>query len=1168
MHSVDARKLTCLSLLAPMLCLVSSVLIADTFVRFEHLTIEDGLAQNSATQLIQDQSGYVWFGTEDGLHRYDGYNFRVFRKDVEDQNSLSHSHVISLAEDADGHIWAGTQGGGLNRVNPATEDVERINFDGEGVSEGHSIVFAVHVDTEEGVWAGTDDGLLYRPPDGDQFRKLETSDELTAPVLAIEEVGEGRIIVGTRSGIGKATDKRDALVRALDHEAPEAFREEWVAAFAASRAGGFWAAAPGKLLYQGDDGTSQIIEGDELSGDGLPDQEVRGISKDQEGNLWLASYGGGLWRVSAENGESRQFRQDPARPQSLSDEALLDVMVDSSGLIWVGTESTGISRLNPQSLRFGHHGHHPLNENSLPHPVIWSLEQGEDETLLVGTEDGLGRIDLTSNEVSRFGPRPEDREEGLWNHFIYNLHKDEAGTIWIGTFTGLWYLPADAAPGDYFERPEMDETVDEIIDSLSVFDSTEIDGSIYFSAHEGIFRRTPDGAWEWIVPPRNKDTERSAPSPLGQTPVFGLQSSRDEHLWLGTDRGLYLYDPDEDRILETYNAENNSLSHDTVMGMVEDGDDYLWVAGLAGLDRIARENGERRRYTTEDGLPSNMVYSVIRDLHGHIWAGTPQGLARLDPDSGSVVVFDARDGLQSNEFNAGAVLALPDGRLGFGGLNGINLFDPQDLDVETPEPPVRITRADLDGRFRYDLPDNDEPLVIGPETSSVSFEFAVLDFRNPARNQFEYKLEGFDDVWRRPGTLNRATFTNLPPGEYRFQVLGANSLGVWNRDGTSLDLIIEPPLWRTGYAYAFYVVLVSSMIGFLLLMYQRRRAREEALNRERERRHWAESLHQLTARIADSLEPSTIADRLFDSLGGLVQADAMTLWQEKDGLLQRVGESGPSHLTTPMREIPRRLQEVCSAAERTGVPQHLDGAALRQLGFGEEEVNTLQGMVAPLRASGVGFGVLAALRSGRAFSAQETGLIMAAGTQGLVSLEKADLFLQVEELASTDGLTGLYNRRHFEELVRQELERNRRYSRNSAILLVDLDRFKQINDRHGHEVGDLCLQVMARTLVEEFRRSDIIARYGGEEFIVFLPETTTGEAEQAAERLRARVEAQEFVPDAPGTRVTASVGVAYIRAGDTRLDEHVRRADEALYKAKDAGRNRVSVASTPDEPDD
>lgn len=1151
---------TLLVTLLAAVAMIPAGLQASPFVRFSSLTIEDGLAQNSVNAVFQDSRGLIWIGTEEGLHRYDGYDFRIYRGAGESGPRLSNGFINAIAEDAEGGLWIGTNHGGVNRLGPERRTITHFSVDygSASIRAGDDRIRTLAVSPEGTVWAGTDSGLLQRRPNEAVFRPVALTDSADAGadedvVMAVALDAESRVLAAGNFGfrIGQIESSGDHT-----WSTPAAMpSEQMVSAMVPADDGGFWIAGPGFLAHWDAATGLEPVDTETRWGFSMPDHRIADMAVGREGRLWMSVYGDSLWLLDPDSGNRRVFTPDPARAGSLADHRITDLMVDRSGLLWLGTKWHGAQRLNPRALDFGYYGAHPVDPASLPDPVVWALHADERGRLWIGTEGGLARLSA-DGRIERIPFAPETPGlDRVPTRFVIRIFIDSRDRVWVGTLGGLARLEADG----YLHRVSLadDLGVDpEPGQWAGVTGFAESgDGRLWMAMLEGLAVRDPDtGSWSWVL---GKERETST------LPLRGVRQGPAGRLWLNSETGLYVYDPELDRIVRRISDEPSADQHlgvSVVTDVFGLGTDTLWIATPEGFFRLD-ESGEQppRRMNEALGLPGSAVWSITEDTSGALWLGTSQGLMRFDPESEEVVGFDIQDGLQSNEFNVGAGTRLPDGRIAVGGIDGFNVFRPEAVLTESPAPEVMITdvlvmnepralsRSEAGGVGTIEL---------GHRESVLTFQFAVLDYAVPEENRFEYRLDGFDEGWQPGGSYNRATYTNLPAGEYVFRVRGANSTGQWSETAAQVPVVIQPAPWRTLPAYTAYAVTVLFLVAGGSHQLRQRRRRAETLRRETDRRRWAERLHRLTARLATSLDAETIMQQLFASLATLVHTRQAAVFLEGPQGLECIGSKGSDD--DGFLALPGTRPADVERCRRSRAGIDLGPEALDSLRPGSSGKPAHVAMV-PLEVSGIGFGLILAMREGSPFRYQERRLMGTAATQALLAFDKARLFAKVERLAMTDDLTGLYNRRHFEMLAGNELARSYRYQRGLAVLYLDIDHFKAINDDHGHEAGDACLKELARLLRESVREADVIARQGGEEFVLLLPEAEPECALTVAERIRSTVEATQLSA-LGGTHMTVSIGMANLDGRNVALDQLLREADGALYSAKSSGRNRVVVA--------
>ncbi|HEX6930058.1 MAG TPA: diguanylate cyclase, partial [Gammaproteobacteria bacterium] len=596
--------------------------------------------------------------------------------------------------------------------------------------------------------------------------------------------------------------------------------------------------------------------------------------------------------------------------------------------------------------------------------------------------------------------------------------------------------------------------------------------------------------------------------------------------------------------------------------VLEARDGTLWVATDYKLNRL-NADGSTQHIGVPEGLPSNTIYSLLEDGSGNLWIATNNGLAKYSPATGKVNIYDAADGLQSNEFNSAASFRSHTGEMFFGGINGFNAFYPSSVVFETQPPSVAITKF---FKFNREVPlDRPLPAVeslpLSWQDSVIGFEFAVFDFIAPEKNRFRYRLEGFDRQWLEAVGHNHVTYTNLDPGEYVLRVQGANRHGVWSKNETTLALEISPPPWSTWWAYALYVLAAISAIAGGLRFHYVRMAEKHQLENEQQKRRWAETLQQLTQALASSLNGGEIAEELLENLRVMVSFRKAVLFVEQGVEIHVAGAKG-------FRDDQGKLLDAMPASHSRFFAEVRHSRQPRVFTRNDVHIPVLQDdmtpaaqfLAIPAYSRADEFALLLIGRDAPLFSAQECDIVSAFLTQALVSLDNARLFAELQNLATIDTLTQVHNRRYFFELAELEFARGKRYGRDVALILLDADNFKKVNDNYGREIGDRMLKIMANSCRNNLRHFDIIGRYGGEDFIIMLPETPMNVAADVADRVRKSIESIHMDTHKGELTMTVSVGVAVATENVPDLPALINRADMALYEAKRAGRNKVVVA--------
>ncbi len=801
---MNARRLVRLlcAALACALLLAASPVAAQSSLRFTRLTSADGLPHDLVNCILQDRAGYLWFGTQRGLARYDGYTFTVFRHRRSDPDSLVNDTVAALFEDRRGRLWVGTVSG-LDHYDAAS---------GRFVHhpEVYESVRAFAEDAAGHLWIGTAGSGLFRyDPDSETFLQFlhDPADPASLPddhINALLFDDDGTLWIGTEYGGLAALDPRTGRFASFPDPPPGSGERSRAGAPSLTRVAALALAPDGSLWVGGGDyhqpESGGLARFDRLRRayrefyEPLRGQQVAALLWDGE-SLWLGS-ADGLHRFDPAYARLETYRRDPLDPFSLSSDAVNALALDRSGNLWIATAG-GVSQYARARLRFDHYAPRPGDPNSLAAPVVGAVLKDSQGFVWVGLHDGgLDRLDRRTGQATHFRHDPADPSSLSHDH-VTALYEDSRRDLWIGTQAGLDRLDRRA---DRFEHFAWDGggAVKVILEAA--------DGALWIGTEEpGALIR---------FDPRTRALTRYAytGAPDGFPNTYGVRAliqTRDGALWLGVYNGLVRFDPRTETFVQ-YRADPanpRALSHDFVWSLYEGADGTLWVGTHAGLNRLEWLCGQPAAcepsctvFTTENGLPDDSIVAILGDETGKLWLATMGGgLAVFDPATGAARAYTPADGLQGTAFIIGAASRAADGEMFFGGVNGFNAFYPARLTANPVPPPVVLTAFrvfDQPRAFEGGL-QNGAEIRLTHRENFFSFEFAALDFTDPARNQYAYRLEGFDPDWIYCGARRYASYTNLPPGRYLFRVKAANSDGVWNEEGVAVTVVIAPAFWQT-----------------------------------------------------------------------------------------------------------------------------------------------------------------------------------------------------------------------------------------------------------------------------------------------------------------------------------------------------------------------------------
>ena len=839
---MNARWVQCTAAMALLFCISSIAIAAPAMpMHFNHISLQDGLSQNNVQAILQDSSGYMWFGTEAGLNRYDGYDIRRYGRERGNPDGLANDFIWVIAEDAEQNLWLATQGGGVVRWNRASDSFTSFRHDPH---DPHSLA-------------------------SDDIRTLLTN-------------ADGTIWVGTRDRGLDLLDPASGRVRHFRHDAedPNSLSNDMVYALYADSSAHLWVATDGGVnRFDAQSGTFVRFQHDPMGAQSLSDNRARAILEDQLGTLWIGTSGGGLNRFNRKTEEFSHFRHDPADPaslsndnvrvifeddaqrlwigttdglnlfdrengsvnryrdvpgdpQSLDDNYINSMYQDRGGLLWIGTRSAGVSKWNPRSWSLGHYVRPWLNDSD-----VTSFASDGDGDLWIGTLGaGLARVNENTHALERYQHRDDDAGS-ISDNNVMSLLLDRDGILWVGTMTGgLNRLDPDTGNIRTF-RHDADNAESLGADGvMAIYE--DIEGSLWIGTYGGGVSVLDKESGTF----RNYVHDPNDPSSLSDDRASVILQDQNGSMWIGTfGGGLNLLDSE----VGTFRRFNNdpydptSLVDDTVYTLHLDQSATIWVGTAGGgLDRIVEPNSDDgdirfQNFSQQDGLPNNVVYGIQSDSSNHLWFSTNYGLTRFDPETLGTKTFHRGHGLQGEEFNYAAHHRAAGGKLYFGGANGFNAFHPEQVEESTYAPNIVLTSFQKLNRpaitdVPYDrLPEID--LDYGDDV--VNFAFAALDFTEPSQNTYSYMLQGFDDGWHDVGTMRHVTYTNLDAGRYVLNVKAVTSDGVPTLAGFSIPVSVAAAPWETPFAYSLYAAAA------LLLLWLAWRVHRKKLQREAEYSH-------------------------------------------------------------------------------------------------------------------------------------------------------------------------------------------------------------------------------------------------------------------------------------------------------------------------------------------
>ena len=873
-------------------------------LRFEHLKVGDGLAQGSANYITQDSQGFIWITTQSGLHRYDGYEFKVYNYTPFDSTSLSEGWVWAVEESKSGDLWVSTNSSGLNLMDRATGTFKHyLHNPDDSTSLSSNWTRFVHEDTKGDLWVTTEnDGLNRMRSDNDgHFKRFrhdhDDSSTISSNILYTIEEDEGNIWIGSANGLNRIDSETDEITRFLfDPDAPERYGTQYnvFSMYNSPDEPGIKWLTTGNGLVRFDSNTGDydrfLIEpndGDDVNPLNLiheiaPDPNLQGV-------LWVAGPGTGVARFDVRTEEFTTYRHDPRDPNSLAENYAQSIFADRSGTIWIGYTAEGISTFNPGAVNFSHLRHDPEDPFSLSPGIVWGVYEDSFGTLWAGTDAGptthyLTQYDTESGTVKyhQFDP---DNTNTLPSGLYWKFAEDRQGGFWVAGNVGLSRLDRETGVVTRFQQNEgRNNNIFDLQPTLGDANKlwvANVGGLDLFDTQTETFTKinvAPEG-WEFepVVIDIYEDTENQV-------------------MWLGTAAGLVRYDmiTNTSEAFSYNQSDTTTISDDVIFGVVTQDSDpsILWLATQSsGLNRFDTKTNTATHFTKADGLADNHIYGLLKDENGTLWMSSNGGITNFDPETFAIRNYGLDDGLIALEYNQNAYFKSESGVLYFGSSKGVTAFMPGQLKINENPPQVALSDLKLfnksvtvgpDSPLQHALSET-ENITLKHNQNEITFDYVALHFANSNRNQYQYQLEGYDLDWVDAGTDRSATYTNLSPGEYTFKVKAANSDGIWNEQGSSIALSILPPWYQTWWAYLLFIGIFGLGV-FGVDRFQRKRLskkeqeraalREAELRAEAEnkRRSDTEQLSKIGQTITSTLSVDKIIETVYENVNALMDA--------------------------------------------------------------------------------------------------------------------------------------------------------------------------------------------------------------------------------------------------------------------------------------------------------
>ncbi len=795
-------------------------------IKFEYLSVDDGLSQGTIEDILQDKEGMMWFATRDGLNRYDGQKFTVFRNSINDTNSLASNWVLSLAIDPNGKLWIGSTGG-LNIYDPKSDKISRIQTNGkDALSFKGGQVYDINVDFDSTLWISTTNGLvhyfpekhvfttyshdpnkvsslpvniifntlitknkrLYVAVDADPIFEFNRKDESFTPIdykkdylgansrKSIQEDQKGLLYIVSENGALHIYNPETGAIQMITAGPGElnALSIKTKVLFLSSREVWIGTDGGGINIYDPISGKVDYLVPDSRNSTSLNNKAVFKLYQDKDQNVWVGQYNTGIsvWKRNKEKFVS--YHNNPFNPTTINKEVVCGIFEDSEGRIWLGQDGGGLDLFHPEDQSFEHFRHEDGNPQSLTTDVILAIHEDPDGNLLLGTyAGGLMIFDPVRKKVIKaFGTA-----DGLPCLNIWTIFKDSKSRYWMAFLhagVGL-YNPADRSFVFY----------------------------------------TPSDSVHHI---NSKD-------------IMHITEDSRGRIWFGSENGgLSVLDESKGTLkVYVHNEKNsNSISNNDIKSILFT-ERYAWIAtNGGGLNRLDLKTDSFKIFNMESGLTSDALMSMLKDKQGNFWISSTRGLMKFNPEKFTIEKYDKSQGLQGTEFKYNAQFQLSNGSMMFGGVNGLTVFNPDSIRSSKVLASVVFTDLKIFNEsvipgikgspLKYHINFTDH-FRLRHNQSVFTLEFASIDYNSPKKNLYRYKLEGFDDKWIEAGNRNFVTYTNLDPGNYTFLLQGSNSDGVWNETPRKISIRIRPPWYKTIVAITLFILI----LGYMIYAYLRER---------------------------------------------------------------------------------------------------------------------------------------------------------------------------------------------------------------------------------------------------------------------------------------------------------------------------------------------------------
>ena len=776
----------------------------DELINFKRITTEDGLSQTTVEYMYKDKQGYIWIGTNDGLNRYNGRKFEIYRYREDMPNSISGNFVPAITEDNKGNLWVGTSSG-LNKIHLETNEIKVYNAGKEFGMLASGNVTEVFVNKEGNVYIATTNGLYLYNEKNDNFTRIYYSSDVKESitdqfVYSVTEDSNGDLWVGTDDGLNKIVKETSEIIKFYKDDSENSLSDKLIYKINSQDEGYIWIGTYEGGLIRLDINTYEMktYRADTNNKKALQSDFIRFILRDSRGNLWVATTNG-LSKLDEAKGEFITYQSKIYDEQSLISNDVRSLMEDSSGAIWIGTYE-GISMFNTNNY-FKLHKHDPFDESSISENMIAGIYEDKDNLLWIGTvHSGINVLNRDTGEILKL------KSYDLENSIAHNEIRDITGIdneIWIATAEGLSMYNKETKKITNYTNNKDD------INSLSHNDVRALyidsEGLLWIGTRYSLstFNRK-SGEFttvEKLFPTKSNFAHM----------ITDIVEDNEGNMWFacGLDSGIFMFNKKTGEFKNYINIkdDDSSLSFNSTRTIAIDNDGEVWIGTQYGLNKFNKKDGTFTRYTEKEGLSNNFIYGILVDENNNLWISTNNGLSKFDSENEKFMSFNVNDGLQANEFNGYSYFKSESGEMFFGGIKGLSTFDPKDIKTNTFNTPVTIDNIINSENEILDY----NNIFLDYKENNIQFDFFLPYYINKGSVQYAYMLEGLDKDWIFSENRNYANYTNLESGNYKFKVMGKTVNGDWTAP-TVINFEVEIKPWETPFAYLVYSLILVSII--------------------------------------------------------------------------------------------------------------------------------------------------------------------------------------------------------------------------------------------------------------------------------------------------------------------------------------------------------------------